>query len=115
VDPEYIQDLFAAFYADGVMFGLLSDGRIYLKADAATAPEFEREGCAPFEYATKTGRRAIMSYWRLPERLYDDPDALAQWARTALLVAQRRAAAKPKARAKKRVKVKRPASRRRRR
>jgi DNA transformation protein len=114
VDPEYIRELFAVFgtvqvrrmfggaglYADGVMFGLVSDGQIYLKADAATAPDFEREGCVPFEYGTKTGKRAIMSHWRLPDRLYDDPDTLAQWAQAALLVAQRSGAAKPKGRRK---------------
>ncbi len=86
----------AGLYADGVMFGLVSDGQIYLKADAATAPDFEREGCTPFAYGTKTGKRAVMSYWRLPDRLYDDPDELARWARSALAIAQRRAAAKPK-------------------
>ena len=42
-----------------------------------------------------------MSYWRLPDRLYDDPDELARWARQALAVAQRKATAKPKARARK--------------
>ena len=132
VDPDHIAELFALFgavqvrrmfggaglYADGIMFGLVSDGQIYLKADAATTPDFEREGCMPFEYGTKAGKRAIMSYWRLPDRLYDDPDGLAQWARTALLVAQQSAAAKPKARrtaANKRLKVRRPASRWRRR
>ena len=25
----------------------------------------------------------IASYWRLPERLYDDPDEVTDWARTA--------------------------------
>ena len=114
MDPDAIQELFAAFgavavrrmfggaglYADGVMFGLVSDGQIYLKADAATAADFERERCAPFEYGTKTGKRAVMSYWRLPDRLYDDPDALALWARKALAAAQRSAAAKPQGRRK---------------
>jgi len=107
VDPEYIRELFAAFgavkvrrmfggaglYADGVMFGLVTDGRIYLKADAASATNFEREGSAPFEY-DRSGKRAVMSYWRLPNRLYDDPDDLAHWARAALSLAQRIAAAK---------------------
>jgi DNA transformation protein and related proteins len=130
VDPNTIQELFAAFgavkvrrmfggaglYADGVMFGLVSDGQIYLKADAATAKTFEREGCAPFEYGTKTGKRAVMSYWRLPDRLYDDPDELAEWARTALSVVRGSAAAKPKARraAARKKAVRRPAGRRRR-
>jgi DNA transformation protein and related proteins len=127
LDPDTIQELFAGFgavsvrrmfggaglYADGVMFGLLSDGQIFLKADAGSVPAFEREGCAPFAYATKTGKRAVMSFWRLPDRLYDDPDELAQWARTALSVAHRSAAAKPKKLAKRRPKLRRPRRRRR--
>lgn len=114
MDPDNIQELFAIFgpvsvrrmfggaglYADGVMFGLVSDGRIFLKADAATVPDFEREGCAPFEYGTKTGKRTVMSYWRLPDRLYDDPDELALWAKRSLATARRSSAAKPKTRAK---------------
>jgi DNA transformation protein len=36
-----------------------------------------------------------MSYWRMPERLYDDPDELATWAERALAVA--RHASEPKA------------------
>jgi DNA transformation protein and related proteins len=115
VDADAIRELFVSFgaievrrmfgsagiYADSVMFGLISDGQIYLKADTATAADFAREGCAPFEYGTKKGRRAVMSYWRLPDRLYDDPDELARWARQALAVAQRKAAAKPKTRSRK--------------
>jgi DNA transformation protein len=30
-----------------------------------------------------------MSYWRLPDRLYDDPDELATWARESLAAARR--------------------------
>jgi DNA transformation protein and related proteins len=102
VDAEAIQDLFREFgpvqvrrmfggaglYAGGVMFALVSDELIYLKTDAASLPAFERERCAPFEYDTKAGKRALTTYWRLPERLYDDPDELAQWARAALAAAR---------------------------
>src|SRR5581483_2154682 len=101
MDPEYIRELFAAFgrvgiqrmfggaglYADGVMFALVTDDIIYLKADEAGAPLFEAEGCAPFTYDTKKGRRVSTSYWRVPDRLYDDPDELAGWARRALATA----------------------------
>jgi DNA transformation protein len=83
----------AGIYAQGTMFALLVDGVIYLKASDATIPAFEREGCAPFSYATKSGTRALISYWRMPERLYDDPDELAEWAREALTAARR---ARPK-------------------
>ena len=122
MDADYIRDLFAelgtvhvrrmfggaGIYAGDVMFGLVSDGLIYLKADADTVPAFKREKCAPFEYATKKGKRAVMSYWRLPDRLYDEPSELAQWARQAIAVAQRSAVKKPAAKARtKRKKAKR--------
>lgn len=105
MDPEFVRELFSEFgavelrrmfggaglYADGLMFGLVTGGSIYLKADESSILEFEAENCAPFAYGTRTGRRAVMSYWRLPNRLYDDPDELARWARTALSVARRSA------------------------
>ena len=79
----------AGLYVDGVMFAILSKDVIYLKADDGTRAAFEREGCAPFSYQAKGGKRAIMSYWRAPDRLYDDPDELAVWARDALAAAHR--------------------------
>ena len=120
VDAEYIHDLFQPFgavsvrrmfggaglFADGVMFGLVSGGQIYLKADATTVTCFEREQCEPFEYATKNGMRTLTSYWRLPDRLYDDADELAHWAGQALAAAREGATVKPKA-GKKRVRTKR--------
>ena len=112
----HIEELFAAFgpisvrrmfggagiYSEGVMFALAYDGLIYLKADEGTAPSFEREGSTPFVFTGKDGKRATMSYWRLPDRLYDDPDELAIWATAAVATARRGQ------------KIKRPASPRRR-
>jgi DNA transformation protein len=103
VTADDIQELFSAFgvvavrrmfggagiYADGTMFGLVAEGVIYLKADERNAPAFERENLPPFTYATKDGKRGVMSYRRMPERLYDDPDELVTWARAALAAAQR--------------------------
>ena len=108
VDADLIRDLFAEFgpvqvrrmfgglgvYADGLMFALVADERLHLKADPGAAERFTGEGCAPFSYATKTGARTITSYWRVPDRLYDDPAELAQWARIALSVARAKQAAK---------------------
>ena len=102
-DPEYLTELFAGFgpvtvrrmfsgagiFADGLMIALVVDGVIFLKADETLAPQFEREGLSPFSYKTKEGRRTLMSYWRMPERLYDDPDELAVWARQSMAAAQR--------------------------
>jgi DNA transformation protein len=104
VSPDDIRELFSAFgpvevrrlfggagiYAGGTMLGLVHDGVIHLKADEHNAPAFEREKLAPFSYKTKEGRREITSYRRIPDRLYDDPDELAAWAREALAAARRR-------------------------
>ena len=101
--PEDIRELFAAFgavsvrrlfggagiYADDMMFALAHDGVIYLKVDAQTMPAFERESLAPFTYTTSGGKRGVLSYRRMPDRLYDDPQELAAWAREALAAARR--------------------------
>jgi DNA transformation protein and related proteins len=112
LDLDFIHDLFAQFrpvtvkrmfsgaglFCDGVMFGLIVRGVIHLKADETTVPDFEREGSAPFTYARgkTSGRitRHALPYWRLPERLYDDPDELAVWAAKAFAIAQRKRSAK---------------------
>jgi len=108
-DTERIAELFAVYgavvvrrmfggagvFADGLMIALVVDGVIYLKADARTVPQFEREGLAPFSYRTKDGTRSLASYWRMPERMYDDPEELAIWARRAFEAAKR-SGARPK-------------------
>jgi len=108
VDAEFIRDLFAQFgpvtvrrmfsgagiFRDGMTFGLIVRDVIYLKADAINLADFEREGCAPFIYtrgkASGRPRQHALPYWRLPERLYDDPDELAEWARRAFAAAERK-------------------------
>ena len=117
MDPDFIAELFAQFrpvtvrrmfggagiYAEGLMFAIVFDGAIYLKVDATSIPDFEREGCQPFVYTrakSADGVGLTLSYWRMPERLYDDPDELAVWAGRALAIAQFKKTA-PRARAKK--------------
>jgi len=117
VDPQFISDLFAPFgpvvvrrmfggsglYREGLMFALVFDGAIFLRVDEASIPDFEREGSRPFVYtrAKSPGKigRPSLSYWRLPERLYDDPEELAVWAERALAIARHKKTA-PRARAK---------------
>ena len=111
MSPDDIQELFSVFgpvsvrrmfggagiYADGTMFALVARGVIYLKADEVNTPAFERESLAPFTYETKDGKRGVMSYRRMPDRLYDDPEELATWAREALAAARRPKPARPAA------------------
>jgi DNA transformation protein len=102
-DHDFLVDLFSGFgpvsvrhmfsgagvFADGLMIALVVGSVIYLKADDSFIPLFEREGETPFSYKTKGGERTLTSYWRMPERLYDEPDELAEWARHALAAARR--------------------------
>jgi DNA transformation protein len=108
-DPEAIRELFSSFgtvsvrrmfgghgvFADGLMFGLESGGELYLKADDLTVPKLVAEKSEPFVYNAK-GREISLSYWRLPERLYDEPDDFAVFARDAFTAARRAASGKPK-------------------
>jgi len=87
----------AGVFADGVMFGLITDDRLYFKADDATRGTFEAEGLGPFTYRTR-GRIVALSYWRVPERLLDDPDEMAHWGRQALAAARRAGASSAHAR-----------------
>lgn len=110
MDSDFIVELFAPFgrvtirrmfggaglFCEGLMFGLVFDGAIFLRVDDASIPDFVREGSVPFVYTRAKSRGRIgrhsLSYWRLPERLYDDPEELVSWARRAFAIAQRRKA-----------------------
>jgi DNA transformation protein len=103
IGPDFITELFSGFgpvsvrrmfsgagvFADGLMIALVVDGVIYLKTDDSLVPLFEREGQAPFRYRSGDGQRTLNSYWRMPERLYDEPEELAEWARLSLAAARR--------------------------
>lgn len=93
--PVTVRRMFggAGVYMDGVMFALVADDTLYLKADDETKRAFKAEGLGPFGYQAR-GKKIDLPYWRVPERLLDDPDEMVAWARTALCVARRTAAAK---------------------
>ena len=81
-------------FKDRLMFALLSSRDVfYFKADAETAPAFEKEGCEQWT-PEMGGRKSAMPYWRAPERLFDEPEDFAAWARTAYAAARRIEAAK---------------------
>ncbi len=80
-------------YCDGVMFALIADDVLYLKADEASRGEFERAGSEPFVYDAR-GRRTTMAYWRTPDEAMESRELAAPWARAALAAALRARAAK---------------------
>lgn len=95
-DPHRFDDLFASFgpialrrmfggegvFVKGQIIGLVMEDRIFLKTGDATRPAYVTERCKPFGFK-KGGKRIETSYFSIPERLYDDPEEFADWARKA--------------------------------
>jgi len=79
-------------FCDGVMFGMVTDNTLYVRVDDHNSTIFkEAEAHPPLNYAKK-GETIDLAFWRVPERLIDEPDELVDWARAALAAARRVAA-----------------------
>ena len=89
----------AGIYCDGIIFALVLRDALHFKVDDANRAAYQAEGMQPFTYQARGKPVRVEAYWRVPERLLDDPDEMLEWARAAL-AAGRRAAAnkKPKRR-----------------
>ena len=104
---DYLEDVFVEFgrihcrkmfgghgvYHDGIMFGLVADDILYLKADAENSEYFQQRGLEPFAY-TKGKKVIKMSYYQAPEEMYDDPREAVLWARRSYACALRAQAGK---------------------
>ena len=79
-------------FCDGLMLGMVRDNTLYFRVDDDNRAAFkEAESFPPLNYMKKGG--AIdLSFWRAPERLFDEPDELVTWAQLALAAARRVAA-----------------------
>jgi hypothetical protein len=65
--------------------------RSSLRGLASNCASWVAESFAPLNYK-KQGEIIDLSFWRAPERLFDEPDELVEWARIALEAARRVAA-----------------------
>ena len=81
-------------YHQDLMFGLVADDELYLKTDADNIDEFVARDLPAFEFKTKDGKVAQMSYLKAPEEIYDDPDQALYWADLAFSAALRTSAKK---------------------
>ncbi|MDB5816249.1 MAG: TfoX domain protein [Rhodocyclales bacterium] len=86
----------AGIYVDDIMFALIADDVLYLKADAENRKLFESENLEPFSYMAKGKQRVSLSYFRAPDEAMDSPQAMQPWARSALGAALRNARTKRK-------------------
>jgi DNA transformation protein and related proteins len=79
-------------FCDGLMLGMVRDDALYFRVDDHNRTAFkEAEAFPPLNYEKKGGS-IDLSFWRAPERLFDEPDELVTWARAALGAARRVAA-----------------------
>jgi DNA transformation protein len=89
-------------FCDGFMLAMVRDNTLYFRVDDANRADFkEAESIPPLNYEKKGGT-IDLSFWRAPERLFDESDELVTWARAALAAA-RRVAAKRKGTAPRRI------------
>lgn len=101
-DPHCFDDLFSEFgpitlkrffggegiYAGEIMIGAVFDDILYFTTDPETRKAFLAETCKPFTFEKRSTGEIVETHWyAMPERLYDEPEELAQWARIALNVA----------------------------
>ncbi len=77
-------------YLDGLMFALVFDDMLFLKADDGNRADFEARGMEPITYE-REGRDELveMSYWEAPPELMDDADEMCAWASRAWQAAKR--------------------------
>lgn len=73
-------------YHAGLMFALVEDEVLYLKADDTSRHHFESRVLPPFQY-TKKAKVIKLSYYLAPEEIYEDRKAAAIWARRAYAAA----------------------------
>lgn len=84
----------ATLYLDGIVFAIIADDLLWLKADSASDAKWDAAGATRFTYDFGHGRQGTMNYRAAPDDCYDDADALARWARLALAAGHRATAAK---------------------
>lgn len=90
-------------YIDGLMFALISDDRLYLKADAEAQPRFTAKSLSPFTYMREGKQAVSLGYFEAPPEVFDDKSEMLDWARLAHAAALR-------AKAKQATKTRRPQS-----
>jgi DNA transformation protein len=82
-------------FCDGLMLGMVTDNTLYFRVDDDNRTAFAEAASFPPLNYEKKGSTIDLSFWRAPDRLFDEPDELVRWAQIALAAA-RRVAAKTK-------------------
>lgn len=79
----------ATLYLDGSIFAIVDDGEIWFKADAESNAIWDEAGCERFTIAFSETNVETMNYRRAPADVYDDPEAMREWAALGIAAGQR--------------------------
>lgn len=74
-------------YCDGVVFALIADGALFLKADSQNMPEFEAQGLTAFR--PFPNKPDTMKYFQAPPEIFEDDDKLRHWVGGAVAAGRR--------------------------
>ena len=85
----------SGLFLDGLMFALIADGLLYLKADKESESEFIEIELEKFCYLKK-GKECFLSYYLAPEDALESADEMNLWANKAYSAALRAASKKRK-------------------
>lgn len=90
IGPVYEKRMFGGYgiFLEGLMFAIVSDSTLYLKADNETRDAFLDNGLEAFTYF-KQGKACKLSYFQAPEETLEDLEQMRTWANTAYRVALR--------------------------
>src|SRR4051794_12375830 len=72
-------------YARATLFGIVFNGRLYLKTDESTAGRYERLGMGPFR---PNDKQVLRSYYEVPADVLEGRAKLLEWAREAARAAR---------------------------
>src|SRR5882724_1840828 len=82
-------------YAGDRFFGILDEGRLFFKTDAASAADYTARGMGAFTYESK-GKVMTMGYHEVPPDVLENALELMAWARKSIkIAANKKKAAKP--------------------
>lgn len=82
-------------YSGETFFGILDDGRLFFKTDAASQVDYAARGMGPFTYESR-GKVMTMRYHEVPPEVLEQPLELVAWARKAIAVAASKPGKSPK-------------------
>lgn len=70
-------------YLNGIIFAIIADDELYFKVDNISIDMYKKYNSEPFSYTTKNGKKAVMSYWKVPCSVLEDDTKLLEYSKAA--------------------------------